>query len=138
MPFYIFYFYQSIMQIYILFKTVCQCGTNFIHLNHTYRILISKFESEEIQTIIFFQTYTYTNFHFNFESILPIFVMTMKGKNIYMKDIFFQSIFGVDMIKFLFLNFSCLFLCLFGVFRPTREFFTYSEMSPLPMKGCKF
>ena len=31
----------------------------------------------------------------------------------------------------------CLF-CLFGVFRPTREFFTHMEKSPLPVKGCKF
>ena len=27
---------------------------------------------------------------------------------------------------------------LFGVFRPTREFFTHMETSPLSMKGCKF
>ena len=30
------------------------------------------------------------------------------------------------------------FVCLFGVFRPTREFFTYMETSPLPMNGYKF
>ena len=30
------------------------------------------------------------------------------------------------------------FICLFGVFRPTREFFTHLETSPLPVKGCKF
>ena len=38
------------------------------------------------------------------------------------------------------LNSSCLkwFVCLFGVFRPTREFFTNLETQPLPMKGCKF
>ena len=30
----------------------------------------------------------------------------------------------------------CLF-CLFGVFRPTREFFTHMETSPLPVKGCR-
>ena len=35
--------------------------------------------------------------------------------------------------KFLF----CLFVCLFGVYRLTREFFTHMETSPLPMKGCK-
>ena len=27
---------------------------------------------------------------------------------------------------------------LFGSLRPTREFFTYMETSPLPVKGCKF
>ena len=27
---------------------------------------------------------------------------------------------------------------LFGVYRPTREFFTHMETSPLPVKGCKF
>ena len=27
------------------------------------------------------------------------------------------------------------FVCLFKVFRPTREFFTHFETSPLPMKG---
>ena len=26
----------------------------------------------------------------------------------------------------------------FGVYRPTREFFTDMETSPLPVKGCKF
>ena len=29
------------------------------------------------------------------------------------------------------------FVCL-GVFRPTREFFSHLETSPLPVKGCKF
>ena len=33
--------------------------------------------------------------------------------------------------------FVCLFVCLF-VYRPIREFFTHMEMSPLPVKGCKF
>ena len=28
--------------------------------------------------------------------------------------------------------------CLFGVSRPTREFFTHMETSQLPVKGCKF
>ena len=30
------------------------------------------------------------------------------------------------------------FVCLFGVFRPTREFFTQMETSLIPVKGCKF
>ena len=29
-------------------------------------------------------------------------------------------------------------VCLLGVFRPTQEFSTQMEMSPLLMKGCKF
>ena len=29
-------------------------------------------------------------------------------------------------------------LCLFALFRPTREFFTHMVMSPLPVKGFKF
>ena len=29
-------------------------------------------------------------------------------------------------------------LCLFVVFRPTQEFLTHRETSPLPVKGCKF
>ena len=33
--------------------------------------------------------------------------------------------------------FSLLFVCLFGVYRPTREFFTHLT-SPLPAKGCRF
>ena len=32
--------------------------------------------------------------------------------------------------------FACLFIL--GGFRPTREFFTHMEMSPLPGKGSKF
>ena len=36
------------------------------------------------------------------------------------------------------LLFICLFVCLFGGFRPTWEFFTHMESSPLPVKGCKF
>ena len=28
--------------------------------------------------------------------------------------------------------------CLFGVFRPTQEFFTYMDTSPLPVKGYNF
>ena len=30
-----------------------------------------------------------------------------------------------------------LFVCLGVFFRPTREFFTHMETSPLPVKGCK-
>ena len=30
------------------------------------------------------------------------------------------------------------YFCLFGVFRPTRVFFTDLESSPLPVKGCTF
>ena len=30
------------------------------------------------------------------------------------------------------------YVCLSGVFRPTQEFFTHLEMSPLPLNGCKF
>ena len=33
---------------------------------------------------------------------------------------------------------NCSFVYLFGVIRPTREFFTHLEMSWLPMTGCKF
>ena len=37
------------------------------------------------------------------------------------------------------LNFwCCLFVCLPGVYRPTREFFTHMETSLVPVKGCKF
>ena len=33
---------------------------------------------------------------------------------------------------------KCVFVCLFGVFGPTRDFFTHIGTSPLPVKGCKF
>ena len=33
---------------------------------------------------------------------------------------------------------TTVFVCLFGVYRPTREFFTHLETSLLPVKGCKF
>ena len=36
------------------------------------------------------------------------------------------------------LVYVCLFVCLFGVFRPTRELFTHLETSSLPVKDCKF
>ena len=29
------------------------------------------------------------------------------------------------------------FVCLFGVYRPSQEFFTHMETSQLPVKGCK-
>ena len=29
-------------------------------------------------------------------------------------------------------------VCLFGDIRPTQDFFTHLETSPLPVKGCKF
>ena len=35
------------------------------------------------------------------------------------------------------LSFVCLFVC-FGVYRPTREFFTQMETSPIPVKGANF
>ena len=36
-------------------------------------------------------------------------------------------------------NIDLIFVCaLFLSFRPTREFFTHMETSPLPVKGCKF
>ena len=31
----------------------------------------------------------------------------------------------------------CLFVCLYGVYRTTREFFTHMGTSSLPVKGCK-
>ena len=31
-----------------------------------------------------------------------------------------------------------LFVYLFGAYHPTQEFFTHIEMSPFPVKGCKF
>ena len=31
-----------------------------------------------------------------------------------------------------------LFVCLFGVFHPTRGFFTHMETSPLPLKAANF
>ena len=34
--------------------------------------------------------------------------------------------------------FRLILICLFVVFRPTREFFTHMETSPMPVKGCKF
>ena len=34
--------------------------------------------------------------------------------------------------------FVCVFVCLFGVYRPTQEVFTHMETSPLQVKGCKF
>ena len=33
---------------------------------------------------------------------------------------------------------SYLFVCLYGVYSPTREFFFHMETSPLPVKGCIF
>ena len=33
-------------------------------------------------------------------------------------------------------SFNCLFVCLFGFFRPTRESFTDMKTSPLPVKSC--
>ena len=39
--------------------------------------------------------------------------------------------------KFL-LYFGWLVGWMYGVYRPTREFFTLMETSPLPVKGCKF
>ena len=35
-------------------------------------------------------------------------------------------------------QYSPISICLFGVFRPTREFLSHFEMSLLPVKGCKF
>ena len=37
----------------------------------------------------------------------------------------------------LFLSYRLDYLCLFGFFRPTWEFFTRMETSPLPATGCK-
>jgi hypothetical protein len=30
-----------------------------------------------------------------------------------------------------------IYICLFTVLRPSQEYFTYMETSPLPVKGCK-
>ena len=47
----------------------------------------------------------------------------------------FQCAPAIDTVYFV-----CLFVCLFGfgVHCPAREFFTYMDTSPLPVKGCKF
>ena len=39
-------------------------------------------------------------------------------------------------LKHYILNLANLFVCFFGVYRPTREFFTHMETSKLPVKGC--
>ena len=44
----------------------------------------------------------------------------------------------VDIMKSVIQRSVCLFACLFGVFRPTGEFFTHLETSWLPVKGCSF
>ena len=49
------------------------------------------------------------------------------------KNIFFKS-FMLKNVVFL----DCLFVCLFGVYSQTREFFTHMETSLLRVKGCKF
>ena len=42
----------------------------------------------------------------------------------------------VKYMKIIFRNYY--FVCLFGFFRPTREFFTHLQTSPLPVMGCKY
>ena len=44
-----------------------------------------------------------------------------------------KNIFHLNVISIV-----CLFVCWFGVFRPTRKVFTPLETSPLPVMGCKF
>ena len=52
-----------------------------------------------------------------------------------------QDVLGVNSMALSLFRVSIIvakFVCLFGVFRPTREFFSHIEKSPLPAKGCKF
>ena len=63
-----------------------------------------------------------------------IYVFTVNHCKIYS-----QYEFPEDFIHFiLYVYFDCLFVCLFGGFRLTREFFTHLETPPLLVKGCKF
>ena len=41
-------------------------------------------------------------------------------------------------MKQCFLRWWFLFICLFGVYRPNRGFFSHFETTQLPVKGCKF
>ena len=58
----------------------------------------------------------------------------------YMLYMFCWVTFHLDQVRFsIKTNFTKTCNCLFDwVFRPTREFFTLLETSPLPAKGCKF
>ena len=45
---------------------------------------------------------------------------------------------SITNLKMLCMKLYYLLVCLFGVYRLTRYFFTNMETSPLPMKSCKF
>ena len=44
----------------------------------------------------------------------------------------------IYIIRRIYVFWYVLFVCLFWVYRPTREFFTHMDTSPLPVKGCRF
>ena len=61
---------------------------------------------------------------------------TAKNKNQGFSMFIIFDFFVMFFVSLLFYYFTISFVCLFGVFRPTREFFTQIEKSPLPVKGC--
>ena len=71
----------------------------------------------------------------------------VKGGNIHFEYLFTLLILSNSIFLYIIIchmstvsrwSWSWLFVRLFGVLRPTREFFTHMETSPLPVKGCKF
>ena len=53
------------------------------------------------------------------------------------RKIWFEHTSTVADVLFLLIE-NVLFVCLYGVYRPTHECFTHMVTSPLPVKGCKF
>ena len=71
------------------------------------------------------------------QCIVTVNVLTVTDDNEDLERCIF-SIMSVKCTKDYLVFLILLFVCLFGVFRPTQESFTHMVMSPLPMKGCKF
>ena len=48
----------------------------------------------------------------------------------------FHFLLGLKKLAQWFWNRGYLFICVFEIYRPTREIFTQMETTPLPVKGC--
>ena len=51
-------------------------------------------------------------------------------------EFFFLNYWNLSYYQFCIFSLLFMFLCLFGVYHPTWEFFTHAETSPIPVKGC--
>ena len=111
----------------MLIKSYSKKDTNHLNIWHCYsQIVISKSEKRSKISALWVSEW-------NILSPSEEYCTCFQIISIHMKMVFDKT--SHFRLK---IGFICLFVCMFGVYCPTREFFAHMETSTLPVRGCKF